>query len=677
MKKLLALILTLATLLVLAACGETPITPTEAEATTVGPHEHIFVDEVTPATCFEGGITVHRCSICGYKYSDGTAPRGHVYEIAEKVEPTYKSAGYVTYVCTGCGDTYTEELPELEYITGEETLDKFVSYSEMQADVDAKRDKLYADSNATDVDISEYLPEYTGNPLLTQEEIDKLTTKTDSSDYTTVLHDKAVEDIDLYFRALKYAYGGYYYFGGDEAFGAAKAAILDDISGMSKITAKQLASIMLKHLDFVIDGHFSIQWNRRTNDTDVAYEYYYCKGQNYALDEGGHYKLIDGEKWYYVGCENEAVSMQYSLDEKGHIVYSLARFCPIADKDGNLIPDHDEITLTNGEYIKKQNVEWIENEPYGYNGVDFNYFKENGIAYISVRSFDRGKYDSILQEYSATGADVKDAKVIIYDTRSNSGGSDQYSMQWCERFARAPSPYRIISARRTGLNYHNSQFRSISVNYNKIKRIPNDIPIIFLTDDLSGSAGESVWFFTSSLKNVTVIGANTAGCMICGNVATYYLPNTCIPVVFGENLNFPIFFENIDGKGFEPDIWCNPKDALNVAMQFIITNGLAEKEDVDAMRVYFPGEESDLFSLYYEDAQTEVMPLELASKVGTTAVVYFDGKPITDYVVTVQNTVGTAEIVDGKVKLTSLKSGRTFKFRVHYNGYYAEFYWMT
>lgn len=65
--------------------------------------------------------------------------------------------------------------------------------------------------------------------------------------------DEAVYDVDLFFRALKYGYGGYYYFGEDN-FKKAQEEVLSDISGNSRIYVFNLIQSLRNSLKFVRDG---------------------------------------------------------------------------------------------------------------------------------------------------------------------------------------------------------------------------------------------------------------------------------------------------------------------------------------------------------------------------------------------------------------------------------------
>ena len=276
MKKTIAFFLLMASLLSVASCGVAVEESTSAETTTVAQTTaETLATETTPAQTTSGETTSQTTS-------------------AETTTEETTTA-------------YTE--PESEYISGVETLDKYVDYKTAQAEFDAKRDAINNSDSKFD-GFEQYLPnDPTAKGLLTQSEINALR-QDGGNGLRTVTYEQAVADIDLYFRMLKYAYGAYYYFGGDEAFYEAKQNVLNAIKGKAAIRGEELGNILYQNLLFVRDAHFRVNFKSPTNELNVRYEYYYCMGQNYVKDEIGYYKLIDGVKWYYAGCENEAVSME-------------------------------------------------------------------------------------------------------------------------------------------------------------------------------------------------------------------------------------------------------------------------------------------------------------------------------------------------------------------------------
>ncbi len=79
-------------------------------------HSHIYNKTVKAPTCTEKGYTTYICSICGDSYSDNfIAAVGHDYRATVK-EATCTQGGYTTYTCESCGDTYVgNEVKALDH----------------------------------------------------------------------------------------------------------------------------------------------------------------------------------------------------------------------------------------------------------------------------------------------------------------------------------------------------------------------------------------------------------------------------------------------------------------------------------------------------------------------------------------------------------------------------------
>lgn len=116
------------------------------------------------------------------------------------------------------------------------------------------------------------------------------------------------------------------------------------------------------------------------------------------------------------------------------------------------------------------------------------------------------------------------------------------------------------------------------------RQLPNDIPIIVLVDDMCGSSGESMLNFLRELDNVLVVGSNSSGYQICGNVMSFRLPRSGIYFSFGASFGLSFTTENVDFKGYEPDVWCDPAHALDAALNLILRYGLADLDTWQAFR---------------------------------------------------------------------------------------------
>lgn len=88
-------------------------TTTPSEKKVVKSCEHTYETTVVKeATCKDDGELKFVCSQCGDTYTQKTAATGeHNYESTVTTEATCTEAGVMTYTCVGCGESYTEEIP--------------------------------------------------------------------------------------------------------------------------------------------------------------------------------------------------------------------------------------------------------------------------------------------------------------------------------------------------------------------------------------------------------------------------------------------------------------------------------------------------------------------------------------------------------------------------------------
>ena len=145
------------------------------------------------------------------------------------------------------------------------------------------------------------------------------------------------------------------------------------------------------------------------------------------------------------------MSLQKTLTPSGKIVYSPVLFC----KKANSVKK-PTITLVNGKNTKKEPVNWKEQKSFSLTAPcrepDFKYLEQNGAAYISVRNFD-WDYEEELSKFTESGASAQKASMIIFDIRSNGGGSDNFATQWVKNFTgEKPVLNRAFSNQLTALN---------------------------------------------------------------------------------------------------------------------------------------------------------------------------------------------------------------------------------
>lgn len=283
-------------------------------------------------------------------------------------------------------------------------------------------------------------------------------------------------------------------------------------------------------------------------------------------------------------------------------MYSPVLFC----KKANSVKK-STITLAKGKNTKKEPVNWKEQKSFSLTAPcrepDFKYLEQNGVAYISVRNFD-WDYEEELSKFTESGASAQNASMIIFDIRSNGGGSDSFAEKWVKNFTgEKPVLNQAFSNHLTALNGWDYGKEVNDININTGYMIKNNIPIIALVDNKCGSAGESMLLSLRSLENVIVIGGNSYGAQLCGNMQWYKLPNSGMNVAFGRSLGFTYKVANVDNKGYTPDIWCNPSNALKA-----VTNMLKKQNYISAdTSKYFMEQVGDRYNQKWRQADFQTV----------------------------------------------------------------------
>lgn len=428
--------------------------------------------------------------------------------------------------------------------------------------------------------------------LLSDDEIKALVTNHPTRQ--SVSRDDALADVDLLFRALHNAYAAYYYFGEDK-FDAAEAEVKAWVQKQKTVNVEKLGQTINTALQFVQDAHFSIRPGAENVKQQKAWYSYIGTEQSFSKDDSGYYRMIDGEKWYVDSLSNKSSEMSPVLRANGSLGYAPTLLCH--GKAGS----SDTITLRNGDGVTRTDkIVWKANESllddtWDRSSACYRYLEENGILYLSIRLFDNRRFaDTVLPEYAASGSKAKNCKLVIYDLRSNGGGDDSYARTWTKNFtgAKAVEP-KVASANRGSKLGSAAGFNWISADefdggFDQGKWLANDIPVIVLMDSFCGSSGESALTFAKTMDHVIVVGSNSAGYQLCGNVYDYSLPRTGITACFGVSLSFYGSMDNVDYKGYEPDLWCNPKTSLQSVLNMVERYDLGSAEGVAALRAQLP-----------------------------------------------------------------------------------------
>ena len=428
--------------------------------------------------------------------------------------------------------------------------------------------------------------------LLSDDEIKALVTNHPTRQ--SVSRDDALADIDLLFRALHNAYAAYYYFGEDK-FDAAEAEVKAWVQKQKTVNVEKLGQTINTALQFVQDAHFAIRPGEENVKQQKAWYSYIGTEQSFFKDDSSYYRMIDGEKWYVDSLSNKSSEMSPVLRANGSLGYAPTLLCH--GKAGS----SDTVTLRNGDGVTRTDkIVWKANESllddtWDRSSACYRYLEENGILYLSIRLFDSRRFaDTVLPEYAASGSKAKNCKLVIYDLRSNGGGDDRYARTWTQNFTGAKSVEPKVAAGNRGSKLGNAagfNWMNVGIFDGGVSRgnwLPNDIPVIVLMDSRCGSSGESALTFAKTMDNVIVIGSNSAGYQLCGNVYDYSLPRTGITACFGVSISLYGSMDNVDYKGYAPDLWCNPKTSLQSVLNMVERYDLGSAEGVAALRAQLP-----------------------------------------------------------------------------------------
>lgn len=373
--------------------------------------------------------------------------------------------------------------------------------------------------------------------------------------------EQATEDVDYLFTVFHDTYPLYDYFGGEEAFTAAREKILADCAAAQPLTGEVLVESMIAHLNFVEDRHFSIN-KQTTQPSDYPFlfrEIAFVKTENgYRTEDGRNVERVDG--W-----DNLDELMKRSISQEGKLLYY-----PVLLKDNDPsirldLPQSCKETLI-VHYTNKTTQE-LKAEPFQIYSETFLKTPEEYQVVTSRQNgeipvFQFNEFDLDYEEEISEGAKVlKKAPIAILDLRSNRGGSALIAEDWISKYANT-----LVLMNRNIIDTKTGEF----LRNEEDKWIENPNMLIILSGKYSASASEMLIDCAYNLENVLIIGENTMGALLGGQGSTC-LPSSAVKVGVGNGLmslqTEGDHFEEL--RGFYPDIWVPAGEAEELAVKLI------------------------------------------------------------------------------------------------------------
>jgi len=417
--------------------------------------------------------------------------------------------------------------------------------------------------------------------------------------------EEAIYDAETYFDMLRYAYGAYTYFGGDEVFLPIFDKIIEALYKQEKWTPLELANEIHSQLSTVIfDNHLSI--NRKFYTAE--YNFFVWEAP-FDKDNSRFRKRDTGLYVAEIAGYNLDDVFRLSMNEEGEFFY-LSVFAEPEDKSSNF---SIKVIYENGD---KEIVNIRKYNPRRWPHQDSSLRYENNIPIVTLRKMfnpftENDSYGLAGKEYIedtvrflSFAEQLKDEEIIIIDLRSNQGGYDVLAKMWLYSLTgeSIPGNYiylwrhivppdsgiderlleleKILQQQREGflnspyigLALPFSQYSPLGenwiVSYLTDRIVSNDKLIVLLIDRYTLSAGEVFTDLLFNMENTLVIGQNTGGCLITSGSMNYYLPYSNIRFDMPPALH--IFDETHfrEGIGIAPDVWV-VGDALKAALAML------------------------------------------------------------------------------------------------------------
>jgi len=173
--------------------------------------------------------------------------------------------------------------------------------------------------------------------------------------------------------------------------------------------------------------------------------------------------------------------------------------------------------------------------------------------------------------FANTGTALRDEPVLILDLRGHGGGTAIYALDWVWQYTgQMPGQALFYSVRPstetlgelippleqilTSDQLELVQDWGAFLEDPEQGMIQNENLLIVLIDNAVASTGDMFVGYLRQLENVLIVGANTGGVLVTGDVTVVPLPYSRIPVMFGTGLNVRPDLSQFEGVGFAPDL---------------------------------------------------------------------------------------------------------------------------
>jgi hypothetical protein len=401
----------------------------------------------------------------------------------------------------------------------------------------------------------------------------------------------ARDDVERLFYLLENGYSGYGYFEQAGDFQVAKENILSDLDGKVILRGSELSGIIHEHLGFLHDCHLSI------GDHGYGEHHDFWFDEEYELekDDQGYFIEHDGEARAIISINGEDPDgfVFLSLSPDGDEIFHLGLLSPQP-------PDPLEVVLSDLE--EPIQVELVTS---GHEyGKLFSDTVVGGVPVVRIGSFS-DHHKEYIDQFLASASKYKDEPCLIVDIRGNGGGNTMYARQWVTSSTGVnPGSIQVFTelvsetsmmGRANYLSYLLDNYPDLEdqgypqkidrfmgtaeqietgeseahwspYNVPTAKEIPSNRTLIVLIDSNVGSAAEGFLCYLQQMDNVVLVGENSGGAVIYGQMTMHLLPNSRLQVRLPITLNIFTDLVYREERGFYPDYWVPAGEAVNYAV---------------------------------------------------------------------------------------------------------------
>jgi len=424
----------------------------------------------------------------------------------------------------------------------------------------------------------------------------------------TITSEEAIEDTEILFDVLRYVYGAYQYFGGDDVFEPVRKSVVEDIlQGGNNFTGAELCRILYRHLSPIIeDYHFIIRENIRESGGGAQFPFgsentfLVSSDAFYDKTEQGFRNRDNGLYLAELAGYDMGDIMRLQLDEQGRHFYA-----PVMMRDG-ISSASSQLTIIYEDDTTEQIM--LQAAPMSINAFEapssLEYIDDIPIVSLAwmmgMGAIPHGQY---ALDFLGFAEELRNEPIVILDLRSNFGGTavlplnwmylltgevvmgnspwltnwdNELEYPWKPRGNTPESNSLYISEddmEKLHFLFHRTIINGFPVEYLIERHIVERTQIlIVLVDRYTMSAGEFFVDLAFNVENTLVIGQNTFGSLTCSSSYPHLrVPNSGIAISLGRDLMLHPEGHFAEGVGYRPDVWVTG-DALAATMA-MLANG--------------------------------------------------------------------------------------------------------